>query len=107
MTMPELDGLPGAERIARGLVDLQRGRRSLEALWMAAAAGRLRSLGLPVPAPARLPAEPELALYEALHDECDDPYYRYNALRAELDSFLAALEARVERSRAPAPAGSE
>lgn len=97
MTMPDLEGLPGAERIERGLADLQRGRRSLEALWLAAAAGRLRSLGLPVPAPAQLPREPELALYEALGGESDDPYYRYNAMRAELDSFLAALEARVGR----------
>ena len=95
MPMPELNGLPGAERVERGLADLQLGRRSPEALWLAAAAARLRSLGLPVPVPARLPHEPEVALYQALAAESDDPYYRYNALRAELDSFLSALEARV------------
>lgn len=101
MTKPELSGLPGAARVERGLADLQSGRRSLEALWLAAAATRLRSLELPVPPSDRLPAEPELALYAALRDQCDDcddPYYRYNALREELDSFLAALEARVRRA---------
>ncbi len=41
-----------------------------------------------------LPDRPELALYAALGAECDDPYFRYNALRRELDSFLTALEAR-------------
>ena len=40
-----------------------------------------------------------MALYQALAAESDDPYYCYNALRAELDSFLAALEARVRRTR--------
>lgn len=99
MTVPDLDELPAADRIERGLADLGRGRHSLEALWLAAAASRLRSLGLPVPAPGRLPREPELMLYEALAGTCEDPYYRYNSWRAELDSFLAALEARVERGR--------
>src|SRR3954447_20510275 len=99
MRRPDLHGLPGAERVQHGLADLQHGRRSIEALWLAAAATRLRSLGLPVPAAADLPGEPEIALYEALGAESDDPYYRYNALRAELDSFLAALEARSERAR--------
>lgn len=97
--MPDLDGLPGAERVEQGLGDLRRGRQSVEALWLAAAATRLRSLGLAVPDPSRLPPEPELALYRALEGESDDPYSRYNALRRELDSFLAALEARVERER--------
>ena len=99
MPMPELSGLLGAERVERGLADLQLGRRSLEALWLAAAAARLRSLGLPVPAPARLPHEPEVALYQALGAESDDPYYRYNALWAELDSFFSALEAWLGRAR--------
>jgi hypothetical protein len=97
MPMPDLTGLPGAERVERGLADLQRGHRSLEALWLTAAASRLRALGLPVPPPTRLFREPEVALYQALGAE-SDPYYHYNALRAELDSFLAALEGRVGRA---------
>jgi len=98
MSMPDLEGLPGTERVQRGLADLRRGRRSVEALWLAAAAIRLRSLGLPIPASPQLPEEPEIDLYRALGEESDDPYYRYNALLAELDSFLAALEARVGRA---------
>jgi len=100
MTTPDLTGLPAADRVDRGLADLRSGRRSEEALWLAAAAGRLRSLGLPVPPAERLPSEPELALYRSLGEHSDDPYYRYNALRAELDSFIAALEGRVEREPA-------
>jgi len=99
MRMPDLQDLPATERVQRGLADLQHGRHSVEALWLAAAATRLRFLGLPVPAAAHLPVDPEIALYQALGAESDDPYYRYKALRAELDSFLAALEARVGRAR--------
>jgi hypothetical protein len=99
MKMPDLQGLPGAERVQQGLADLQAGRRSVEALWLAAAATRLRFLGLPVPAAPKLPKEPEIGLYAALGTESEDPYYRYNALRAELDSFLEGLEARVGRTR--------
>lgn len=98
MTTPDLSGLPGAERVERGLADLQRGHRSVEALLLAAASIRLRSLGLPVPPPERIPRDPEWALYVALDAECDDPFYRYNALRAELSSFLEALEVRVARA---------
>jgi hypothetical protein len=73
-------GLPGAENVERGVRDLNAGRRTVEALLVAAAATRLRE-------------EPERALYALLGAE-PDPYYRYNALRRELDSFLAALESR-------------
>jgi len=99
MKMPDLQGLPGSERVRQGLADLQAGRPSVEALWLAAAATRLRFLGLPVPAAPRLPEEPEIGLYKALGTESEDPYYRYNALRAELDSFLEGLEARVGRTQ--------
>lgn len=95
--MLDLDGLPAAARVEHGLRDLARGVRSPEALWLAAASIRLRELGLPIPEPSSLPREPELALYQALQGCCDDPYYRYNAWRAELDSFLSALAARVAR----------
>ncbi len=55
---------------------------------------RLRGLGVTFPESVPLPKAPELALYTALGEECDDPYFRYNALRRELDSFVAALESR-------------
>lgn len=100
--MIDLEGLPAAERVAEGMRDLAAGRHSIAALWLAAAPERLRDLGLPIPAAERLPGEPELSLYAELEAEpgVDDPYYRYNAMRAELDSFVAALEARLRRTNA-------
>ena len=100
--MSDLADLPGAERIDRGLRDLNAGRLSTDALLVAVAAGRLRALGLSVP--EGIPDEPDLALYESLRDHASgDPYYRYNALRRELDSFISCLEMR----RMQAVSGSE
>ena len=96
----DFDGLPGAERVLKGVEDLNRGVRSIEALLVAAAPQRLRENGIDLHEDALLPIEPELALYEALGAESDeDPYPRYNALRRELDSFMNALEARLSRAR--------
>jgi addiction module HigA family antidote len=95
--MIDLDGLPGAPRVERGRRDLARGRWTVDAWWLAAARTRLRALGVDLPLEIEPPRPPELALYEALAAEGEDPYFRYNALRAELASFLSALEARVER----------
>ncbi len=96
----DFDGLPGAERVLKGVEDLHRGIRSIEALLVAAAPQRLRECGLEIRDDASMLTEPELALYEALGAESDgDPYPRYNALRRELDSFMNALEARLTRAR--------
>ncbi len=95
----DLEGLPGSDRIERGLRDLRNGRRSTDALLVAVAAQRLRELGLSVPESAVLPREPDLALYESLRGHASgDPYSRYNALRQELDSFISCLEARWART---------
>ncbi len=94
--MPELAGLPGAERVGRGVRDLIEGRLSTDALLVAVAAGRLRALGLAVP--EEVPEDPDVALYESLRGHpSGDPYYRYNALRRELDSFISCLEMRQRR----------
>jgi len=58
--MSDLAGLPGAERVERGIRDLNEGRLSTDALLAAVAAGRLRDLGLPVPEDAALPDGPDL-----------------------------------------------
>lgn len=97
--MIELRGLPAAERVEQGARDLWAGTRSLEALWLAAAASRARDSGLELPPNTEIPPNAELELYRLLRDRSDDAYARYGALRRELDSFLAALEARTERSR--------
>lgn len=94
--MIDLTDLPAAPRVQQGLTDLDRGRWTREALWLALATTRLRNLGLPIPQDLKPPEEPELALYAKLRDS-DDPYYQYNAWLAELDSFLSALEGRVHR----------
>ncbi len=95
----DLEGLPGRERIERGLRDLRRGRLSTDALLIAVAAQRLRGLGLRLPGNAALPGEPDLALYDSLRGHpSGDSYFRYNALRQELDSFISCLEARRARA---------
>lgn len=96
--MDDLQGLPAEDRVRHGLEDLRCGRRSVESLWLSAAATRLRSLGLPIPSREHLAAEPELELYAMLRATEGDAYYRYNALLGELDSFVAGLEARVWRA---------
>jgi hypothetical protein len=94
----ELDGLPGEVLVRRGLEDLSQGRLSAEALTVSLASGRLRHCGLDLPPEPVLPPHRELALYALLRERGeDDAYARYNALRRELDSFLAALDARGRR----------
>jgi len=96
--MPDLRGLPGAERVEKGLRDLEQGLSTEEALLLEAASGRLRDLGLPVPELEPAEEDPELRLYALLQTCSDDAYNRYNALRRELDSFVSALEMRLRRS---------
>lgn len=99
--MTDLGGLPGAVRLELGIQDLEAGRLSTNALLVSVAAGRLRDLGLPIPEDVALPGEPDLALYESLRGHpTGDPYFRYNALRRELDSFISCLEARLVGSQA-------
>ena len=93
----KLEGLPGAEMIARGLRDLSAGVQTAEACLVACATIRLRDLGLSLPENLSLSEEPELMLYKTLGQKHEDPYYRYNSLRQELDSFIAALQARLSR----------
>jgi len=94
--MTDLTGLPGAERVLHGLRDLEAGIPSSDALLVAVAATRLRSLGLAVP--MKIPPQPDLELYESLRNHpTGDPYYRYNALRRELDSFISCLASSTRR----------
>lgn len=92
--MKGLDGLPGAERILRGLRDAAANRLTVDALLVGVASRRLRDLGLPVAPRGADSGSAELALYELLGSLSDDPYSAYRAALAELDSFIASLEAR-------------
>jgi len=104
--MTDLDDLPGATLVRRGLDDLSRAKLSAEALTLAAASTRLRRLGLALPDEQTLPPDRELALYALLCERGEeDPYLRFNSLRRELDSFIEALEARRRRRQLDRAAG--
>ena len=86
----EFEHLPGGDLVAKGLADLARQSVTVEALLVSLAAPRLRSIGVPVPAP--LP-DPEHRLYEQLaFEDPDSAHSRYNALLRRLTSFESALE---------------
>lgn len=82
---------PGADLIALGLEDLARGSLTEEALLVAAAAPRLRSLGLEV-APITVEA-PLHRLYELLAStDAGAAHARYNALVGRIVSFARTAE---------------
>ena len=81
-------GLPGADLVATGIADLERGVESIEALLVSIAAPRLERLGFPVRSPI---AAPEHALFERLRlEDADGAHSRYNALVRRLVSFERA-----------------
>jgi hypothetical protein len=84
------DDFPGHELVSKGLADLQDGRESEEALLVAMAAPRLRTLGFDVPEWAG--ERPSHRLYEVLSDAYLDGYSRYKALIARMVSFAHAAE---------------
>ena len=74
----------------KGLLDLQRGEETVEALLVSIGAPRLRARGLPL---ARPLINPEHRLYALLAREGEDSAHsRYNALLRRLTSFESALE---------------
>lgn len=82
-------GLPGADLVAQGLLDLADGRTTVQSLLVLVGAPRLRLLGFDVPASA--PRSPEHALYGLLAREGQDSAHsRYNALVRRLVSFERA-----------------
>ena len=92
--MIDLTGLPGAGLVKRGVLDLERGVVTAEALTIRLAETRLARCGIDLP-PWDAPNDREIALYEHLCSSgVDDAYARYNALLRELTSFLEAGEAR-------------
>ncbi len=87
--MTDLQGLPGADLVSRGLDDLASGRRTPEAFLVSIGAEKLRRGGIAVP-PA-LPS-PEHGLYLLLAEtDGDAAHGRYNALLRRLVSFERAL----------------
>jgi len=92
--MIDLTGLPGAGLVKRGVLDLERGVVTAEALTVRVAEARLARCGIELP-PWDAPTDREIALYEHLsRSGVDDAYARYNAMLRELTSFLEAFEVR-------------
>jgi hypothetical protein len=86
--------LPGADLVAKGIADLERGERSAEAWLVSIGATRLRRFG-GVDVPSPLP-NPEAGLYQILASEDpDSAHSRYNALVRRLVSFERAAECAV------------
>jgi hypothetical protein len=83
-----LEALPGADLVQRGIEDLDGGRESAEALLVSIGAPRLRSLGVHMPAPIE---GPEHKLYLLLaREKGDAAHSAYNALIRRLVSFEQA-----------------
>jgi len=84
------EGLPGAELVHNGLMDLADGRETVASLLVLIGAPRLRRLGLSIP---ETQLQPEHALYKLLaQSEPDSAHSRYNALIRTLVSFERAAE---------------
>lgn len=84
-TIADLEGLPGAGLVQRGVEDLDAGRESAEALLVSIGAPRLRLAGIEVAAPI---AAPEHKLYLLLARERGNAAHSaYNALIRRLVSF--------------------
>ncbi len=92
----DLEGLPGAELVVAGLDDLHAGRVTENSLLMLIARGRLRRLGLDVPANLDTSRPASHQLYELLEDSIGpSAYSRYNSLLRRLTSFLNAMDHRA------------
>jgi hypothetical protein len=106
-----IEGLPGAELIARGLEDCVKGRESVESLLVQIGWPRLQAAGV-VHATQEPPLErggpdAELRLYELLvqrHGRA--AYTQYQALLRRLVSFENAADQRWRRT-AEEPAGAD
>ena len=91
-----LGDFPGGDLVEKGLRDLNAGDVTVEACLVALASRRMRDLGLPVPAQAALPGDPEVRLYRLLEAEDEaSAYGKYNSLKRRLVSFTRAMEQRA------------
>jgi hypothetical protein len=96
-TLSDLETLPGADLVKRGVEDLDVGRESAEALLISIGAPRLRSVGIEVSEPI---GSPEHKLYLLLSDEKGDAAHSaYNALIRRLVSFERAAERKITAER--------
>ena len=94
VSIQNLDTLPGADLVRKGMDDLNEGRLSEFALLVLVAKTRLAALGLVIPQPRVNFNNPvSRALYDYLTARYgDDAYGRYNSLLRRMASFAHALE---------------
>jgi len=85
-----IEGLPGAEFVARGIDDLSRAVASKEALLVSIGVARLRRIGLQIPEALSSPEDRLYALLAA--SDPDSAHSRYNALVRRLVSFERSAE---------------
>ena len=99
----ELDDLPGADLVLRGLKELEGAELGECGLLVLAASPRLRSLGINVPERPEVPLPYEHQLYAFLEiTHRDGAYSRYNSLMRRIVSFenaLAHIRSRELRSQ--------
>ncbi len=90
----DLEHLPSAELMLRGIADLGAQRVTTESLLIAIGAPRLAWLGVDIP--GALPRDPESQLYARLaRTYGNDAHGRYNAYIRRLIRFERALEHQV------------
>jgi hypothetical protein len=93
MTAENLRNLPGAEIVLPGMLDLEAGRRSVNAMAVQCAATRLRGVGLKTPVANGGDTPAAHQLYEQLQAEHGHAAHsRYNAILARVASFAGAAE---------------
>ena len=94
-----LEGLPGADLVARGLEDLAHARPTAEAALIEVARSRFAELGLPVSGRTVGDQDAELVLYARLGSRfpSDDVHPMYCAWLDQLVSFLAAFKGPPSR----------
>jgi len=104
MTSDEMNrlfaGLPGADLVANGLLDVLAGRETVAGELVKIGSPRLRDCGVPVSVKEQDALEADRRLYrllEALHGPA--AHSQYNALIRQLVSFERALEQRRSRSQ--------
>ena len=86
----DVTGLPGAEIVEQGLLDLAEGRETVGALLVSIGSPRLRRIGFDVP--LAIP-NAEHRLYALLaQEDSDGAHSQYNALIRRLVSFERAAE---------------
>lgn len=92
MPSDDLKSLPGAEIVLPGILDIEAGRRSINATAVQCAATRLRRIGLNAPgSEGESPASHQL--YRQLSEELGNgAHSRYNAILARVASFAGAAE---------------